>query len=422
MNTKIISNGILRALSILVGIACFLFFLYKIQSVIIYVIIAGILSLITGPITLFLRRRLKFPNTLSVISTMLFMLTLVSGLIGMFIPLITEQGESLSLLQIDGLQQNIQSIFNQINAYFSSKGIDVLSELKKQKPIQYILGETEFYGLPFKVNESVLIPRPETEELVEWVLKRVDSNESINILDIGTGSGCIAISLAKNLPNAKVYALDISAKALKTAKQNADLNEVKGELGDLFLHIVFYSKIASETNDFDIADVINTICEKLIHRHPHVYSNLIIKDETEVKQNWESLKLKEGNKSVLQGVPQSLPALVKASRIQEKVAGVGFDWKHTDQVWNKIEEEIKEFKQEILNMNQESIEDEFGDVLFSLINYARFINVNPENALERTNKKFIKRFQHLEKKANENKDAGKVENLEEVDVSYDTNA
>ena len=150
---------------------------------------------------------------------------------------------------------------------------------------------------------------------------------------------------------------------------NADLNEVKGELGDLFLHIVFYSKIASETNDFDIADVINTICEKLIHRHPHVYSNLIIKDETEVKQNWESLKLKEGNKSVLQGVPQSLPALVKASRIQEKVAGVGFDWKHTDQVWNKIEEEIKEFKQEILNMNQESIEDEFGDVFIALFKF-----------------------------------------------------
>ncbi len=178
---------------------------------------------------------------------------------------------------------------------------------------------------------------------------------------------------------------------------NADLNEVKGELGDLLLHIVFYSKIASETNDFDIADVINTICEKLIHRHPHVYSNLIIKDETEVKQNWESLKLKEGNKSVLQGVPQSLPALVKASRIQEKVAGVGFDWKHTDQVWNKIEEEIKEFKQEILNKNQESIEDEFGDVLFSLINYARFLKINPENALERTNKKFIKRFQYIER-------------------------
>ena len=200
---------------------------------------------------------------------------------------------------------------------------------------------------------------------------------------------------------------------------NADLNEVKGELGDLFLHIVFYSKIASETNDFDIADVINTICEKLIHRHPHVYSNLTIKDETEVKQNWESLKLKEGNKSVLQGVPQSLPALVKASRIQEKVAGVGFDWKHTDQVWNKIEEEIKEFKQEILNMNQESIEDEFGDVLFSLINYARFINVNPENALERTNKKFIKRFQHLEKKANENKIQLSEMTLAEMEIYWD---
>ena len=200
---------------------------------------------------------------------------------------------------------------------------------------------------------------------------------------------------------------------------NADLNEVKGELGDLFLHIVFYSKIASETNDFDIADVINTICEKLIHRHPHVYSNLIIKDEIEVKQNWESLKLKEGNKSVLQGVPQSLPALVKASRIQEKVAGVGFDWKHTDQVWNKIEEEIKEFKQEILNMDQESIEDEFGDVLFSLINYARFINVNPENALERTNKKFIKRFQHLEKKANENKIQLSEMTLAEMEIYWD---
>ncbi len=200
---------------------------------------------------------------------------------------------------------------------------------------------------------------------------------------------------------------------------NADLNEVKGELGDLFLHIVFYSKIASETNDFDIADVINTICEKLIHRHPHVYSNLIIKDETEVKQNWESLKLKEGNKSVLQGVPQSLPALVKASRIQEKVAGVGFDWKHTDQVWNKVEEEIKEFKQEILNMNQESIEDEFGDVLFSLVNYARFINVNPENALERTNKKFTKRFQHLEKKANENKIQLSEMTLAEMEIYWD---
>jgi len=200
---------------------------------------------------------------------------------------------------------------------------------------------------------------------------------------------------------------------------NADLNEVKGELGDLLLHIVFYSKIGSETNDFDITDVINTICKKLIHRHPHVYGDVIIKNETEVKHNWENLKLKEGKNSVLEGVPHSLPALVKASRIQEKVAGVGFDWKHTDQVWNKIEEEIKELKEEILNMNQNAIEDEFGDVLFSLINYARFLNVNPENALERTNKKFIKRFQHLEKKANENKIQLSEMTLAEMEIYWD---
>ena len=181
---------------------------------------------------------------------------------------------------------------------------------------------------------------------------------------------------------------------------DANLNEIKGELGDLLLHIVFYSKIGSETNDFDITDVINGICDKLIYRHPHIYSGIKVKDETEVKQNWENLKLKEGKNSVLEGVPKSLPALVKASRIQEKVAGVGFDWDHSDQVWNKVEEEICEFKKEIVNKNQDALEDEFGDVLFSLINYARFLNINPENALERTNKKFIKRFQYIEKKAN----------------------
>ena len=181
---------------------------------------------------------------------------------------------------------------------------------------------------------------------------------------------------------------------------DANLNEIKGELGDLLLHIVFYSKIGSETNDFDITDVINGICDKLIYRHPHIYSGIKVKDETEVKQNWENLKLKEGKNSVLEGVPKSLPALVKASRIQEKVAGVGFDWDHSDQVWNKVEEEICEFKKEIVNKNQDALEDEFGDVLFSLINYARFLNINAENALERTNKKFIKRFQYLEKKAN----------------------
>ena len=200
---------------------------------------------------------------------------------------------------------------------------------------------------------------------------------------------------------------------------NADLNEVKGELGDLLLHIVFYSKIGSETNDFDITDVINTICKKLIHRHPHVYGDVIIKNETEVKHNWENLKLKEGKNSVLEVVPHSLPALVKASRIQEKVAGVGFDLKHTDQVWNKIEEEIKELKEEILNMNQNAIEDEFGDVLFSLINYARFLNVNPENALERTNKKFIKRFQYLEKKANQNQKSLSEMSLAEMGIYWD---
>lgn len=178
-----------------------------------------------------------------------------------------------------------------------------------------------------------------------------------------------------------------------------DLQEVKKELGDLLLHIVFYAKIGSETNDFDIADVTNSICEKLISRHPHIYSDVIVKDEAEVKQNWEKLKLKEGKTSVLEGVPNSLPALVKASRIQEKVAGVGFDWEASHQVWDKVEEELKEFKEEVNNGNQEAMEQEFGDVLFSMVNYARFLNINPENALETTNKKFSKRFQYLEHKA-----------------------
>jgi XTP/dITP diphosphohydrolase len=180
-----------------------------------------------------------------------------------------------------------------------------------------------------------------------------------------------------------------------------DLNEVKKELGDLLLHIVFYAKIGSETNDFDIADVSNEICDKLIHRHPHIYSDTVVKDEEEVKQNWEKLKLKEGKKSVLEGVPRSLPALVKASRIQDKVKGVGFDWEEPHQVWDKVQEELEELQVEVLAGDQDKIEAEFGDVLFSMINYARFLNVNPEDALERTNKKFIKRFQYLESKASE---------------------
>ncbi|WP_029596559.1 nucleoside triphosphate pyrophosphohydrolase [Flavobacterium sp. ACAM 123] len=180
-----------------------------------------------------------------------------------------------------------------------------------------------------------------------------------------------------------------------------DLTEVKKELGDLLLHIVFYAKIGSETNDFDIEDVCNEICEKLIHRHPHIYGDTVVKDEEEVKQNWEKLKLKEGRKSVLEGVPKSLPALVKASRIQDKVKGVGFDWEEPHQVWDKVKEELQELQVEVEAGNQDNIEAEFGDVLFSMINYARFLNVNPEDALERTNKKFIKRFQYLESKAGE---------------------
>ena len=200
---------------------------------------------------------------------------------------------------------------------------------------------------------------------------------------------------------------------------DADLNAVKNELGDLLLHIVFYSKIGSETKDFDISDVSNSICEKLIHRHPHIYSDVKVKDENEVKQNWENLKLKEGKTSVLEGVPKSLPALVKASRVQEKVAGVGFDWEHPDQVWEKLEEELGELKVEIKNKNQDAIEDEFGDVLFSLINYARFLKINPENALERTNKKFIKRFQHLETKAKALQKPLSEMTLAEMDVYWE---
>lgn len=197
-----------------------------------------------------------------------------------------------------------------------------------------------------------------------------------------------------------------------------DLEEVKKELGDVLLHIVFYAKIGSESADFDIADVCNSISEKLISRHPHIYGDIDVEDEEEVKKNWENLKLKEGKKSVLEGVPKSLPAVVKASRIQEKVAGVGFDWEKPEQVFEKLQEELGELKEEITNENKDKIEAEFGDVLFSIINYARFLGVNPENALERTNKKFIKRFQYLEKKAKENNLALKDMSLAEMDVFW----
>lgn len=191
---------------------------------------------------------------------------------------------------------------------------------------------------------------------------------------------------------------------LSDAIMENDKKEVEKEIGDLMLHLVFYAKIGSETGDFDIQTVLNKICEKLIHRHPHIYGDTVVENEEDVKRNWEQLKLKEGNKSVLGGVPVSLPALVKAMRIQEKARGVGFDWENKSQVWEKVEEEIKEFKEHfnaetLETIDTEKAEAEFGDVLFSLVNYARFIDLNPETALERTNKKFIKRFQYLEEKA-----------------------
>lgn len=198
-----------------------------------------------------------------------------------------------------------------------------------------------------------------------------------------------------------------------------DLDEVKKEIGDVLLHLVFYSKIGSEKNSFDIADVCNSICDKLIHRHPHIYGDVTVKDEEEVKRNWENLKLKEGKKSVLEGVPKSLPALVKATRIQDKVAGVGFDWEQPEQVWEKVEEELEEFKVEVRKNDADAMESEFGDVLFSLVNYARFLKINPENALERTNKKFKLRFEYLEEKAKALNMDLKDMTLAEMDVFWE---
>ncbi len=199
-----------------------------------------------------------------------------------------------------------------------------------------------------------------------------------------------------------------------------DLEEVKKELGDLLLHIVFYARIGSETKSFDIADVCNSISDKLIERHPHIYGDVKVENEDDVKRNWEQIKLKEkGKTSVLQGVPKSLPAMVKANRIQDKVAGVGFDWEEPHQVYEKVEEELQELKEEVAIGNRDKIESEFGDVLFSLINYARFLKINPENALERTNKKFIKRFQYLESKSLEiNKSLSEM-TLDEMDVFWE---
>ena len=194
-----------------------------------------------------------------------------------------------------------------------------------------------------------------------------------------------------------------------------DMDEIKGELGDLMLHMVFYSKIASETNDFDVADVLNTVCDKLVERHPHIYGDVVANSEEEVKENWEKIKLKKGKKSVLQGVPKSLPAMVKSTRIQEKARGVGFDWDNKEQVFEKVKEEFSELHEEVEKNDLSAIEDEFGDVLFSIINYARFIGVDPEMALERTNKKFIRRFQYLEAESKKDgKEMGEM-TLDEMD-------
>lgn len=208
---------------------------------------------------------------------------------------------------------------------------------------------------------------------------------------------------------------------LSDAILEGDMNEVKKELGDLMMHLVFYARIADEQSQFNITEVLNSVCEKLISRHPHIYGDVDVNDEEDVKRNWEKIKLKEGNKSVLGGVPKSLPALVKASRIQEKARGVGFDWDNKTQVWEKVEEELAEFKSELNNkevVDQEKAEGEFGDLLFSLINYARFIDINPENALEKTNKKFIKRFQFLEQRAQEMGKSLEDMTLAEMDIYW----
>lgn len=198
-----------------------------------------------------------------------------------------------------------------------------------------------------------------------------------------------------------------------------DLEGVRGELGDLLLHIFFYSKIGSEKKAFDIADVAHAISEKLISRHPHIYGDVVVADEEEVKQNWERLKLKEGKESVLEGVPKSLPAMVKANRIQDKVAGVGFDWEEPHQVFEKLKEELAEFQHEVNKRDTAAMEAEFGDVLFSIINYARFLKIDPESALERTNKKFSKRFQYLEKQAKAKNKTLADMSLEEMDVIWE---
>jgi XTP/dITP diphosphohydrolase len=205
---------------------------------------------------------------------------------------------------------------------------------------------------------------------------------------------------------------------LADALTESDWPGIKEELGDLLLHIVFYAKIGTEQSRFTLEDVIDGVCKKLIRRHPHIYGNVEVRDEEEVKQNWEKLKLKEGKPSVLSGVPKALPALVKAMRLQEKAKQVGFEWENKEQVWDKVEEELDELKEAVAHSNSTEIEDEFGDVLFSLINYSRFLNIDAENALERTNKKFIRRFTGMERMAAEKQLSLHTLTLEEMDALW----
>lgn len=205
---------------------------------------------------------------------------------------------------------------------------------------------------------------------------------------------------------------------LSDAILSGDRKEIEKELGDVLLHIVFYARIGSETQDFDISSLIHKLCDKLVVRHPHIYGDVKVKDEKEVKENWEKIKLREGSKSVLSGVPVSLPAMIKAVRIQEKARGVGFDWDHEDQVWEKVNEELAEFKEEVSRGDHQKMEEEFGDLLFSLINYARFRNINPEDALERTNRKFISRFNYLESEVNKSGKSLSEMTLEEMDFYW----
>jgi XTP/dITP diphosphohydrolase len=205
---------------------------------------------------------------------------------------------------------------------------------------------------------------------------------------------------------------------LSDSIMDGDLNEIKKELGDILLHIVFYSKIGSEKNAFEISDVIKSLCEKLIFRHPHIYGDVVVSGEEEVKENWEKLKLKEGNESVLGGVPKSLPSLLKAVRIQDKARSAGFDWDNKNQVWEKVLEELDELKHEVDNNNKEKMEEELGDVIFSIINYARFIDINPDDSLEKTNKKFINRFQYIEQEASKISKSLSDMTLEEMEVLW----